>query len=365
MRTANAWRLLLLAGLTGHGAACSGSPAEAQPSAGSPSATSGNGSGGTPSSTAGAATGGESSAASAGTTGAGAPSAGAGGAGAGGTGMPGGAAGAGSLDGFQGGAVAAVTLTYDDGLDPHLATVQPALEAAGLRGTFFLSSFEGVDHDWALPNASSPLSARHMAWQAAGQKGHELADHTVNHPCDAASKAPNWKLDQYTQARMTMELDDSIARLTRLGAAAPFTFAYPCGSDKKGIGPNAEDYSPLVAARFFAARVSDGGMANPAQVDLLHVPQLDAGDKTGDELKAMVDQAIAAKSWLVLLFHGVGTETTSCPQGLGYQPQSCMINYLTTSTEAHAALVQYLADKKTEVWTATFKEVATYIKSNR
>ena len=61
----------------------------------------------------------------------------------------------------------------------------------------------------------------------------------------------------------------------------------------------------------------------------------------------------------------VGTETPSCPQGLGYQPQTCMINYLTTSTEAHAALVQYLADKKTEVWTATFKEVATYIKSKR
>jgi sialate O-acetylesterase len=355
---------VLLAGLSGYGAACSEAPVAEQPSAGSANASSGNGSGGTPSTAAGAAMGGASNAGSAG-AGAGAPNGGAGGAAAGSGGTPGGAAGGGSVDGFEGGAVAAVSLTYDDGLDPHLATVQPALEAVGLRGTFFLSSFEGVDHDWALPNATSPLSARHMAWQAAAQKGHELADHTVNHPCDAASKAPNWKLEVYTQERMTMELDDSIARLTRLGGTAPFTFAYPCGSDKKGIGPNGDDYSPLVAARFFAARVSDSGMANPAQVDLLHVPQRDTGGKTGDELKAMVDEAIAAKSWLVLLFHGVGTDTPTCPQNLGYQPQTCMINYLTTSSEAHAALVQYLVDKKTEVWTAPFKEVATYIKSKR
>ncbi len=59
----------------------------------------------------------------------------------------------------------------------------------------------------------------------------------------------------------------------------------------------------------------------------------------------MVDDAIAAKGWLVLLFHGVGTEAT-CNGSLVYAPDKCMINYLTTSTEAHAALVQYLAEKK-------------------
>jgi peptidoglycan/xylan/chitin deacetylase (PgdA/CDA1 family) len=265
--------------------------------------------------------------------------------------------------GFPNGAVAAVTLTYDDGLDPHLAVVQPALDAVGLHGTFFLSNFEGVDHEWALPNATSPLTPRHMAWQTAGQNGHELAGHTVNHPCNAASKAPGYKLTDYDLARMTAELDDSLARLMRLGAAPPVTFAYPCGSDKAGLGATKEDYSPLVAQRFLAARVSVSGIADPAQVDLLHVPQLDAGGKSGEELKAMVDQAIAAKGWLVLLFHGVGQESACA--GLTYAPQTCMINYLTTSTEAHATLVDYLAAKKAEVWTATFKEVATRVKDSR
>lgn len=267
---------------------------------------------------------------------------------------------------FPDGAIAAVSLTYDDGLDPHLATVQPALEAAGFRGTFFLSNFEGVDHDWALPSVKMPLKAlteRHLAWQAAGQKGHELADHTVNHPCNADSKAPTYHLTDYTQQRMGTELDESVARLARLGVTQPITFAYPCGSDKAGIGPTGEDFSPLVAARFFAARVSDDGVANPATVDLLHVPQLDTGGKTGDQLKQMVDQAIAAKGWVVLLFHGVGTEA-SCT-GLAYAPDKCMINYLTTSTEAHAALVQYLVEKKTQVWTAPFGTVAKRIKDSR
>jgi sialate O-acetylesterase len=268
---------------------------------------------------------------------------------------------------FEGGAIAAVSLTYDDGLDPHLAIVQPALEAAGLRGTFFLSNFEGVEHDWALPSVALPLEEllpRHLAWQAAGKKGHEIAGHTVNHPCNDANKAPNYKLTSYTMDRMAKELDDSLARMARLGATPPLTFAYPCASDKAGIGPAGEDYSPLVATRFFAARVSVGGIADPNVVDLLHVPQRDTGGKTGDELKKMVDDAIAAKGWLVLLFHGVGSEAT-CNGSLVYAPSTCMINYLTTSTEAHAALVQYLTEKKAEVWTAPFGVVATKIKNSR
>ena len=264
---------------------------------------------------------------------------------------------------FPGGATAAVSLTYDDGLDPHLAVVGPLLDAHGMKGTFFLSNFEGVDHQWALPNLKDPLNARHMAWQAMGQKGHELAGHTVNHPCNAAGKAANYHLTDYDMTRMGTELDDDLARLKRLGATTPFTFAYPCFSDKMGIGPNGQDFSPLVASRFFAARGSDIILADPKTVDLHHVSLLDALGKTGDELRAMVDQAIAQKGWLVLLFHGVGNETT-CPK-LDYQPTVCMINYLVTSAAAHQSLIEYLDQKKAQVWTATFKDVAQRLQSQR
>src|SRR6185436_7645350 len=138
-------------------------------------------------------------------------------------------------------------------------------------------------------------------------------------------------------------------RLNALGGTMPYTFAYPCSSDTVGLGPTGEDYSPLVAERFLAARVSMSGIANPSTVDLLHVPQIDTGGATGDELRAAVDMAIAQGGWLVFLFHGVGMETLSCPGGLTYSPETCMINYLTTSEEAHASLVAYLAEKQDQV----------------
>jgi peptidoglycan/xylan/chitin deacetylase (PgdA/CDA1 family) len=279
-------------------------------------------------------------------------------------------AGAGGADGsnvfaWPGGATAAVSLTYDDGLDSQLAQAAPVLDANGVKGTFFLSNFEGVDHQWALPNLTAPLDARHMAWMAMGAKGHELAGHTVNHPCNAPTKAPNYKLTDYTSARMATELDNSIARLKRLGATEPLTFAYPCSSDTVGLGPTGMDFSPLVAMRFLAARVSMTAIADPATVALQKVPQLDSGGRTGDQLKAMVDDAIAKKGWLVILFHGVGAETASCPQGLGYAPATCTINYLTTSAAAHETLVKYLAEKKAQVWTAPFKQVAQHVMSKR
>ncbi len=278
----------------------------------------------------------------------------------------GGVAGGGVLNGdglFEGTALAAVSLSYDDGLDSQLAVAQPALEAVGLRGTFFLSSFEGVDHDWALPNASASLNARHLAWQAAAAKGHELAGHTVNHPCNDPNKTAGFRLTDYDSARMAAELTDNLTRLLRLGAVSPFTFAYPCASDRAGLGPSGHNFSALVDERFFAARVSADGMADPRVVVLGQVPQLDAGGKTGDQLRALVDQAVAARAWLVLLFHGVGEEATC--SGLAYAPETCTINYLTTSTAAHASLASYLAEQKSQVWTAPFKTVATRIAAKR
>ncbi len=334
--------------------ACSSSdpaPGNSFPTGGAPAA-------GAPPTSAGTSAAGSSAAGAANAGASGAPSSNGGannGAGAGG-------AAAGASASFPNGALAAVSLTYDDGLDTHLATVIPALDAKGLKGTFFLSNFEGVDHKWALPNLKDPLTPRHMAWQAALAEGHELADHTVNHPCNSDSKAPGYHLTDYDLPRMSAELDDSIARLGRLGVKQPITFGYPCMSDTVGLGPSGTDYSPLVATRFLAARVSDAGIADPKTVDLLHVPLQDAGSKTGDQLKAMVDQAISARGWLVFIFHGVGMEQLSCPGDLVFDLKGCMINYLTTDTAAHQALVDYLAEKQAQVWTAPFGTVAKSLK---
>ena len=51
---------------------------------------------------------------------------------------------------WPGGARAAVSLSYDDGLESHIAQAGPALSARGFRGTFFLTLENMQDHvaDW-------------------------------------------------------------------------------------------------------------------------------------------------------------------------------------------------------------------------
>jgi peptidoglycan/xylan/chitin deacetylase (PgdA/CDA1 family) len=332
--------------------------------------------------------------------GAGASAGGTGGMSGGGVAM-GGAAGGGGQGGSGGqpagafawpdGKTAAVTLTYDDGLDAQLAHAIPLLDSKGIKATFVIASFPGVDHDWALPNASSPLSARHQAWLAASGNGHEIAAHTVNHPCVTAvnpGQSGGFRLDtDYDMARIIGELDDSLVRIARLGATTPFTFGYPCYSDLLGVGPpsgtmvtvlgqqmpQGQVFTAEVNSRFLAARGSTEAIADPATVDLHSVPHIVAGPRKDGEapptlaqLTAVVDMAIAQHGWVVFLMHGVAGDTlnTSGCNGLTYAPQTCVINYLDTPTATHDGLINYLASKP-EVWTTTLKAVAQEIKTKR
>ncbi len=263
---------------------------------------------------------------------------------------------------FPGGASAAISLTYDDGLDSHLSLAIPALDQQGLHGTFFVSSFPGVDHDWALPNLDDPLSERHQAWRDAAQRGHELAGHTVFHPCSLElnpDQSPGFRLSDYDETRMATELTDSKDRLARLQESPIVSFAYPCESDRIGIGAAGTSYASLVDERFSYARGSTLGSADPQTVDLHSIPVTDTLGLTGDQLIALVEDAERDGTWLVLLFHGVGDEA-SCPN-LDYAPDECVINYLVTAGDAHRALVEYLAANSDSVWTAPMGEVAQHI----
>lgn len=132
-------------------------------------------------------------------------------------------------------------------------------------------------------------------------------------------------------------------------------------------------FTSEVDSRFFAARGSIEGIANPATVDLRSVPHVLAGPRsetdstpTLEQLTAVVDRALAQHGWVVFLMHGVAGDAlpTSCDNGLTYAPESCVINYLDTKAATHDGLVDYLASKP-EVWTATFKAVAQHIETKR
>ncbi len=217
---------------------------------------------------------------------------------------------------------AAVSLTYDDALASQLDVAAPDLDRHGLLGTFFLTD-------------TGSSAAR---WRALRAHGHELAAHTVAHPCSRAHAwvKPGSGSEDYTLPRMARELDDQVATLADLGQPRPFTFAYPCGETTVGDGH--ESYIALVRERFLAARGVAGTVAGSG-VDRFLVPAV-FSTGTGEELIARVKEAVAQGGWLVFGFHGVGGD------------------YLSVSREAHEALLEYLATHRDTVVTAPFGAVA-------
>ena len=92
------------------------------------------------------------------------------------------------------GARAAIVLTYDDALPSQLDIAMPQLDASGLRGTFFLKG--------TLAPADLPR------WRAAAAAGHELGNHSIYHPCPAASypAESQYHAENYRVATMLREI---------------------------------------------------------------------------------------------------------------------------------------------------------------
>ena len=93
----------------------------------------------------------------------------------------------------------AVVLTYDDALNVHLDNVVPVLDSLGLRGTFYLSGY--------FPGFRNRVDD----WRAAGKSGHELANHSLFHPCIGNTPGrgwvkPDYDLSTYTTQRLVDEL---------------------------------------------------------------------------------------------------------------------------------------------------------------
>jgi peptidoglycan/xylan/chitin deacetylase (PgdA/CDA1 family) len=235
---------------------------------------------------------------------------------------------------WPGGKRAAVSLTYDDAVPSQRAHAARQLDAERLPGTFFLMG------------KSEDLSRHRGEWQALSNSGHELASHTVHHPCDCSHDwVPRGYTSQdYDLARMRAELEQTQLLLRGLGAPEPFTFAYPCGETRVGNPP--ESYVPIVSELFLAARGVEPRVADPWKDPLELVPAFD-GALQAEELLALCERAEASGGWLVFLFHGVGAD------------------HLAVSLEAHAALLRHLARRGDRLWTGNFRAVAQHVRAVR
>ena len=228
----------------------------------------------------------------------------------------------------------AVVLTYDDALNVDLTNAIPALDSVGLKATFYISDY------------FNGLNAQIFKWRSAALNGHELANHTVFHPCEGGRAGrefvnPDNDLNNYTVKRMTDEIRTMNNILKAIDGKTKRTFAYPCGDTK--IHDTA--YIDGLKNDFIAARGVSPVMLTIDKIDLYNVGCYGMNGQSGDEMIALVKQAIASHTLLVFLFHGVGGE-----------------HALNVSLAAHSQLLHFLKQNKKDIWIAPMIDVAEYIK---
>jgi len=234
--------------------------------------------------------------------------------------------------------LAAVSLTFDDGLNTHLDVVGPILKKHHLTGTFFVITGNG------------PWEARKQEWKQLALEGNELASHTVNHPCLLPEIAPHSQ--DYTPEMMEAEIAGAAQQITELlNSNRGVTFAYPCGDMSFGKPEeevkNAALYMRYVSEHSFGARRVGGGPVDPDELNVLDVNDL--GSTTGKgfvDLLKMAEPAFEGHKWGVYHFHGVGGD------------------YLSITPQALDALSGYL-ERNTEIWTGTFGDVLRYIQERK
>jgi hypothetical protein len=189
---------------------------------------------------------------------------------------------------------AALSLTFDDSRLSQVDRALPILDAHGVKGSFYV-----------VPRN---VAARLDGWKNAVSAGHEIGNHTLNHPCSANFAFARLKpLEDYTLKRMEEELTRSNDEIERLLGVRPQTFAYPCAQKFVGRGRQVKSYVPLVARHFVVGRDAHSETHNhPVYCDLAQVYAMGADGTELSQLQGLAQMALADGGWLILHAHEVG-----------------------------------------------------------
>lgn len=226
------------------------------------------------------------------------------------------------------GAKAAVVLTYDDALASQLDNAVPVLDRHGFKATFFLSRVAARDVE---------------RWRLVANEGHELANHTVFHPCTKADfPAPErYTSEAYTPATMLDEIAQQNTLLTAIDDKQAHGFALPCGESKAG----GEDYletlraSGLVTYTRGVVTTPEDLRADVSKTDPMHIPAQGFDERSSaSDMIRFIESARDGGGWAVLLFHGVGGD------------------HLAVSASDHARLIEWLAHNRKDLWVTTLQQ---------
>lgn len=186
-----------------------------------------------------------------------------------------------------------LSISFDDAPVSAVRDGAQILEAAGVRGTFYISA--------GLCGRDSPMGvyAGMDEIQRLADAGHEIGCHTFSHLDCGRSRADV----------ITCDVGLNAATLAEHGLATE-TFAYPYGE----ISPTAKR---VLGERFRALRTVNAGMV-AGDADLAGLPGVGV-EGPGGEAKARkwLDKARAKTGWVILYSHDVREE----PSEWGCTPQ--------------------------------------------
>jgi peptidoglycan/xylan/chitin deacetylase (PgdA/CDA1 family) len=175
-----------------------------------------------------------------------------------------------------------VSITFDDAWKSQYTNALPALEAAGIKGTFYMTT-EPVQSGW--PDFVTPDQIKDIA-----ARGHEIGGHSITHP----------NLSRLSKQRVIKELTESKLYLEKLTGQTVTSFAYPFGDSDQRI-------EKLTAeAGYSSGRgVQIGDLVTPAASKMDLNALLPLNRTSLETVTAAIDQAKTKKRWLILAFHKV------------------------------------------------------------
>ena len=208
----------------------------------------------------------------------------------------------------------AVSITFDDGLTSQISLAIPALDARGLKGTFFVvTDWAGYWNTWD-------------AWRSAAAEGHEIGSHTLSHA----------HLPTLSLAGMQNEMQGAKTVIeTQIPSEKCLTIAYPFGEFNNSVEATAQNI-------YIAARGVQCALNN----ELSDFYNLGACSlEYGNDIYAQTNAAEQQGKWLVTFFHSMDGGSD------GWGPLHI------------SDLTSYLDFARTKnLWLGDFGSIAKYIK---
>ena len=230
----------------------------------------------------------------------------------------------------------ALSLSFDDGRASQVEGGTALLDKYGVKATFYVTP--------------SAVEQRLDGWKRAVAAGHEIANHSLNHPCSGNfSWSRSKALEDYTLEGIEREMTEANRRIAGLLGVTPESFAYPCGQTFVGRGTNTQSYVPVAAKLFVTARGwLDEAPNDPAYVDFAQLTGIESDGKDFEEILPVIESAAKTGMWVVLAGHDM--------RASGSQ---------TTRLAMLERLCGYVADPANGVWVAPVGTVARYVRDQR